>query len=40
MQRGGEGWRVAEAGPGESVALGIHDARVEVDPIYEGREGP
>lgn len=34
--RSGDAWRFADAGPGESIDIGLHDARLCVDAIYDG----
>ncbi len=36
--RDGEGWRLSEAGAGQTLAIGLHDAHLVVDELYDGRE--
>jgi len=37
--RKGDGWLLREAGPGQTIELGVLDAKLETDVLYAGREG-
>lgn len=34
--RNGSSWSLSDAGPGELAALGLHDAKLDVDALYAG----
>lgn len=36
--RNGSSWSLRDAGPGEFAALGLHDAKLDVDALYAGVE--